>query len=604
MRLTVIYFLLFLLVVGCSSQEKAVRDTEPLKAQTVELSSKEKEQKAQEYFVEGALLEMKGNIAAAILEYQEALAIDPQPGIHYAMSKGYLKLNKLPQAIKHAQQAVEMDKDDVDFNYLLAQTYVIAGVPDSAAVVFEKIIDLDSTNYQAYYSLGNIYEAEKPLKALSVYNKMIEKTGPQWDVLLKIAELNERMGNVDETVATLEKLVGLNPSDLKLQKLLIESYIKTDKFDKALSKIDETLQLYPNDPNLIEYRANTYIQTGKWEKGADDYRQLIDDENVPYESKLGIGRAFLGEAYEDSTLFPVAKEIFEAIDADTSDWQVDVILAEIHSGEGDDSTAVKYLKDAAENASWNVEIWMRLGGLLFDTGRYVDAAAEMEEAVELFPNEFVLNLIGGLAYSQLNMNEPALPYLEKSVELNPRDITSLSALGFTLNQLGREDEALKYLERGQNLDPDNMQILSLLGLIYDHKEMYDKVNDVYEKALILEPENAMVLNNYAYSLSEQGVELERALEMVETALEQEPENSSYLDTMGWIHYKLGNYEEARGYIYKALEQDENNAEVLDHLADVYFKMGNKERARELWTQAYENDPDNDKIKQKIEEGIL
>ncbi len=83
------------------------------------------------------------------------------------------------------------------------------------------------------------------------------------------------------------------------------------------------------------------------------------------------------------------------------------------------------------------------------------------------------------------------------------------------------------------------------------------------------------------------------------ALDREPDNASYLDTIGWIYYQLGEYEEAREFILQALEQDSTNAEVLDHMGDIYSKLGEVQKAREYYRRALESNPDDQAIRNKL-----
>ena len=129
-------------------------------------------------------------------------------------------------------------------------------------------------------------------------------------------------------------------------------------------------------------------------------------------------------------------------------------------------------------------------------------------------------------------------------------------------------------------------------------------DSLYTHAVELDSTNALILNNYAYSLSERGIKLEEALRMSETAVKAEPKNASYLDTIGWIYYMMGNYKKAKGYIEESLKHDSQSATVIDHLGDVLYKMGDKTKALEKWQKAVELEPDNKKFKEKIDKGIL
>ncbi|MBZ0179990.1 MAG: tetratricopeptide repeat protein [Melioribacteraceae bacterium] len=555
--------------------------------------------KAEQHVINGALAEMNNNYAEAILEYQDALKLDPQPGIHYSLAKNYYKIGKLAAALNHSQSSVEMDPDNTEYLGLLATIYSHAGEIDSAAAAFEKIISIDSTDVTAYYNLASIYESDKPLKALEIYNHILDFTGPDWAVLVKIADLNERLGDIPATIKTLEDLLGLNPSSLELHKLLIESLIKNKQFDKAIEKTDEVIVLFPEDLNLIEFRANALVQKGDWKAGAAEYKKLVSDKSLSFNSKVRIAGAFIKHALDDSTLIPIAHDVIAVVDKDSSDWQIKAMIAELYGMEGKDSLAVDQLKAAINLAEWNSDIWVKLGVILFESGRFEDAAQEMSAAVKKFPNDYFVNFILGFSKSQLNLHEDAQPYLQKAVILNPNDPNVLSVYAFTLNQLKREDEALSYIKKALRFDPDNSQLLGMAGMIYDNKEMWAECDSSYERALRLDPESALILNNYAYSLSERGIQLERALNMVQKSIEQDPENSSYLDTIGWVYYKLGEYNKAESYILKAIEIDGNNATLLDHLGDIYLKQNKLNKAIEMWKKAQELDPENENINSKI-----
>ncbi len=584
------------LMLGCSATPTQTEVT----TQNVPDKNYQNERLAQDHFIKGALHDLKGEFHAAILEYQDALALDEQAGIHHSLSKDYLILQKLAPALKHAKRAVELASDDVEYNFLLGSIYRIAQQPDSASLYFGRVIKLDSLYFQAYYSIAQLNEANKPLKSLEVYNKLLRLTGPDWNVLVKIAELNERMGNVERTINTVEELLKLNPSNLKLQKLLIDSYIKTNKNDEALLLIDDALIMFPDDLTLIEYRGNAKANKNQWGEAAIEYEKLIHSEKLPFEVKKNIAGGFVTEAVKDSTIIPIAKKLLLEIEKDSTDWQVNAFLGELSIEEGNDSAAIVYFQNASQLAPWNPQLWNRVGILLFESQRYEEAVTEMKKAIAKFPDDFVDNLILGLSLSQQKDIDGAARALEHAVRLNPNDITALHAYGFTLNQQKRNDAAIVYLDKALYLDPDNIQVIGTLGMIYDSIEDFAVSDSLYERALLIDSSNVLISNNYAYSLSERGIHLNRALALSEYAVEQEPNNASYLDTIGWVHFKLGNYDKAIEFILMAVEEDDTNAILMDHLADIYAKMDNKEKAIEYWLKALELDPTIEKVNEKLE----
>ncbi len=107
-----------------------------------------------------------------------------------------------------------------------------------------------------------------------------------------------------------------------------------------------------------------------------------------------------------------------------------------------------------------------------------------------------------------------------------------------------------------------------------------------------------MLNNYAYHLSEIGEKLNDAKEMSKKTIEKEPDNASYLDTYGWILFKLKDYKNAVIYVDKAIKLGKNET-LLEHLGDIYEAMGEVVKALKAWNEALAINPDNDAIKQKV-----
>ena len=596
------FTLLALLTIGCSSSDVSQSDSSS--TQTISDPEFAKKQ-AVEHFVNGSIAESKGDYSTAIKEFNQALAYDTSAGICFALANNYFAINKLGNALKYSKMSVRLDSTKAEYQLLLADVFIQARENDSAAVVLEKILATDSTDVNTYYKLARIYENTRPLEAIKIYDRLIGIIGLDWNVLLRVAELYEKLGYKEKAAESVEGLLQIDPSNIALQKLAIDFYVRNGYNEKALTMLDEIIATMPDDLEAREKRAQIFIIQNNWEGASKEFKYIIEKPDVPLETKVGIGATYFAKSFSDSTALPVAKEFFEAIDKDTTYWQVKLYLGAIALNEGNDSLAIENFKYVTENASWHVESWIRLGGLYFDNRRYEDAETIMREAIELFPNDFAVNLILGLSLAQQNKTLESKDYLKRAVELNPSDVNSLSAYGFTLSQLQENDEAIEYLNRALQIDPSNVNVLGQLGLIYNNLEMMAESDSLYELALQIDPQNALINNNYAYSLSERDLEIERALEMIEIAMAADSSNSSYLDTYGWIFFKLGDYNKAYYYIKKAIDVDgENNAVLLEHLGDVMFMQGKKEEALDLWKKALELDSSNETLINKVSTGAI
>lgn len=597
----IISFLFLLSIWACSSQ--VVKENSSARNSTT-LNESSKKKLAQEKFIDGSILEMKGQFGEAVEQYLAALKLDPQPGIYHTIAKNFFRLEKLPNALTFSKRACSEEPDNIEYLTLLASIYEVSHLEDSSATIYEKIIKIDSTNFSAYYNLGRINETKKPSAALILYKKVVDLIGPEWSVLVHIIDINERLGNVSETIKTVEELIQLNPSDQHLQKVLIDSYIKNKQYDEAIRKADESLVSFPDDEGLIELKGNALVQKGMVKEATTEFLKLVNRENFAFVNKVKIGTSFFAEAEKDSTKLIAAKEIFETINKDTSDWQVNAYLGEIEMRQKNDSAAVKYFSKATELAEWNNQVWIRLGGLLFDSKKYKEAIRFMEKASEKFPNDFAINLIYGLSLSSENQHLKAKNVLQNALKINPTDVNALSALGYTLNQLKEDDAALVHLQKALSLDPSNIQVLSITAMINESRKNFTVSDSLYMHALKIDSTNALILNNFAYSLAERKIRLNEALSMSKKAVAKEPKNASFLDTIGWIYFRLGEYKKAKENVEHSSKLEEPNTTILDHLGDIYFKIGDKTKAKNFWKKAFDADSTKTEIKEKIEKGVL
>jgi len=205
-----------------------------------------------------------------------------------------------------------------------------------------------------------------------------------------------------------------------------------------------------------------------------------------------------------------------------------------------------------------------------------------------------------MTLNRIGKDQEAIQQLEKALKIDGENINALVTLGFTLNKINRKIEAISPLKQALTLDPDNLNAYTTLGMIYDELKMHSASDSLYDTALIIFPENDLLLNNYAYSLADRGIRLKEALEMSKKAISMQPENGAYLDTIGWIYYKLKQFNLALQYIKQSLDTREESAVVIQHLGDVYYEMGDHDNAKINWKKAFEMDPESEKLKDRIE----
>jgi len=137
-----------------------------------------------------------------------------------------------------------------------------------------------------------------------------------------------------------------------------------------------------------------------------------------------------------------------------------------------------------------------------------------------------------------------------------------------------------------------------LAIASDAMQYWSESDSLYEGLIASDTNDVQALNNYSYSLVERNTQLKKSLGMSKKAIEMEPDNAAYLDTIGWIYFKLNNAQKALYYIRRSIELEGENAVVLEHLGDVLIAADQTDEARTIYLRALDLDKNNDVLKQK------
>ncbi len=556
---------------GCSSSKQASQplySAHPIPLQERTLRELQHD-RALQHFIEAVALDIKGSYAEAILEYQEALQAEPNAAIYYAISKDYLLLNKFNRAAESASEAVRLDPENISYHENLGIIYFNASRSDLAIHEYEEIVKIDSNYTAGWFELARLYQLTQPQKALEIFEKILNRDGNQLDILFQCAQIYTSLGRYDEAAAKYKRMLELDPSNKPLQKQLAETFAKGGRLDQAQTILETMVEEDSSDAEVIAALADVYLNQKQFKKAIDLYEKLLSQGIKNIEIKLRIGVGFFGLMEHDSTLIPKAQSFFEDLQKEVpNDWRPYWYLGAIATHQHKDSLSGSYFEQVIKLEEHHADAWWFLGSSLFEEGKYDKLLETMKQAQKIFPNDFRFYLLQGLALTRMEKQEDAVKPLEKAYELNSKDLNTLSTLALTLDGLHR----------------------------------YQNSDRLYEEGLKQEPKSALLLNNYSYSLAERGLQLQRALEMSTQAITAEPDNAAYLDTYGWIFFKLEKYEDAAVYIEKAVATGKASSTVLEHLGDVYQKLGQKEKALELWKKALEMDSKNEALKEKILHG--
>jgi tetratricopeptide (TPR) repeat protein len=563
-----------LAISGCGTSSSSTHEPSTVKPETIQYTPQQQEvrrERAMRHFIDGSVLESKEQFAEAILEYQEALQFDQTGAIYYALSKCYAALSKAPRAAEMAREAVRRDPRNIAYREHLAGIYVGTFQQELAIREYEEILKIDSAYSNAWYNIARLSQPTKPLRAIEIYERLLEDRGEDWDLLLQLAELNRTLGRFKEAAEKYKRMLHIDPSNRALLRQLAEVYEQSGNVDSATVLLERMIETDENDVDLNASLANVYLSKGEFGKAAPLLDRLVRLGRVNPEVKLRVAIIYYGMVQKDSSFGEKARTIFEELNKEKpNDWRPYWYLGGIAGDRKQDSLAAFYFEKVTLLEERNADAWAILCNNLFSRSQDVRVIDLSEKAQRIFPKDFRFFLFSGLAYSRSGKQSEAADMLERCLRLNPNELTALGSLALTYDGMSRHVES----------------------------------DSLYERALKLDPKSAILLNNYSYSLAERDLQLQRALEMATDAVTAEPQNGSYLDTIGWIYFKLQRYEEAEQYISKSLDTGRTSAVVTEHLGDVCFKLGKKVQALEYWQKALELNSQNQPLKDKISRGTL
>ncbi|MFZ0389516.1 MAG: tetratricopeptide repeat protein [Calditrichia bacterium] len=559
------YFLvlgfLFLLLNGCATSQKL---KSPQENPPAKQKQPESQQRAYSLYLDGALFDFQNQYEKALIEYYQALMFDSASAqINKSIARDLMRLQRYPAAILHLKKSLKYNPEDLETLNYLGEVYYNMKNYEQALIYYEWLFRETPYNTTVQNNLAFLYSTmKKNEKLLEFYGKLSVLYPTDVQRALKYAITALQLKKLDTARQTLNRIVEEDSTQLGALFVLGNLYEVENDTATAISIYHRVLNQDPADEDALHHLYQIYRGQEDWEEIAEIYSKYIE-----VDSNDSRGRLILGQAYFFMEEPENAKRVLLPV------------------------------LDSDDFAPAALEL---LGRISFEKENLEEAQDYFSRLTAREPENRFGWIFLSMTYNQQQNYNESLKVLEEALRHMPKDADLLSMYGSTLNQAGQNQKALEPLEMAHQLNSEDLNTIVSLAAVYDQLQMWGKSDSLYEAALRKFPENALLLNNYSYSLSDRGIEMDKARLMSEKALEIEPDNSAYLDTMGWILYQNGNYEEARRYIQEALQGRENSAEVLEHMGDVYLKLNQPESARNYWQKALEIEPENAKLKQKLQ----
>ena len=258
-----------------------------------------------------------------------------------------------------------------------------------------------------------------------------------------------------------------------------------------------------------------------------------------------------------------------------------------------------------------VEASLLTADILAAEEQYELASAALAEVDPASPWYVTTELRRADTQNAAGQEEASIATLQALGEGHPDQIEVHSALGDALRGVERYADSAEAYSRAIDLIGAPQRIHWVLhytrGIAYERSDQWDAAEADFRMALELEPDQPLVLNYLGYSMVEQKRDLDEALEMIELAVKGQQDDGYITDSLGWVLYRMGRYEEAVPHMLRAVELVPDDAVINDHLGDVLWKVGRKREADFQWRRALSLGPaeelDMDRVRRKIEVGL-
>ncbi|MBN2425554.1 MAG: tetratricopeptide repeat protein [Calditrichaceae bacterium] len=518
--------------------------------------------------------------------------------IYYQMGDLYEKMNRTDSAIVYFKKSISEKNDFLPSYERIALNYRLHQKWQEIIDLFTPLLQYEHTSTTARIMIAeSLYYLEKFDAAREMLEPALDQADVSWSIFDLVGRIDLELKNYESAEQHFKRLIEKDPTNRTAWLFLGFTYSDRHNFKQAEETYWQALKHLPTDPVLLTFYGQTLYNLDRKEEARTYLERAVE-----YNPKYRYAIEKLSLIYRESGNWEGIISLFQPLIAqDSTDVSSNLMIAEAEFYLKRYSAVEEKLAPLLnmEKVPWGV--YDLLGRIEMEKKDYDRARVYFNKILESDRKNRIAWLFIGFTYSDnAEFEMAAETFMQGLVEL-PEDASLWAFYGITMQSMGKPEDAIYPLEQALKYDPEHLNALTTLPVIYETLKQFAKSDSLYESALRIYPDNDLLLNNYSYSLSERGLQLERALQMVQKALGVKPDNAAYLDTIGWIYYKLGHYAAAEPYIKKSLEIQEDSAVVSDHLGDVYYKLNDTSSAKKYWQKALELDPDNENVKKKLKE---
>ncbi|NQW03857.1 MAG: tetratricopeptide repeat protein [Acidobacteria bacterium] len=487
-------------------------------------------------FIQGRRLESQGDMAGAIAVYQKAIALVPQAADVRAELAGlYAREGRAVESIAEAEAALAAEPDNREAHRILG--FVRSALADNAGALAEQV------------SLAR--------QAITHFEKALAGGRRDPGVELSLGRLYVRAAQHDKAVVTLQAFLNDQPGYPEGVLLLVESLDAMREYGQAIAVLEPVLRDEPDLARARMWLADLYGQIGRDDDAIIQWAELArtNPSNAAVRNRYATVLVNAGRLDE-------GRQVLLALTADEPrDISALYLLSQVENRAGN--------ADAADAAA------RRISTLDATDPRGPLALAEARSARGDFR--------GAIATLE--------PLLAAAREQPANGVYARVALELSeaLEKTGDFGRSVRVLEDARSRNDRNVDVLHALALAYVRDDKADAAERVYRALLVLRPTDDVALNGLGYLLVEHGGNVIEAIELVTRALAIEPDNPSYLDSLGWAYVRQGKPEEGRPLLARASVARPADSLVWHHLAESLFQLKQYREAMQAWDRALAGD---------------
>jgi tetratricopeptide (TPR) repeat protein len=494
-----------------------------------------------------------------IAEFQKISELDPEDADAWLMLG---RLQKVAQnsveSEKAYKKALEIDPDNEDALNGLALVYSDLGDTRAAAELLKRSTDKHPTA-RGLQALAAAYEQMREYNLSAEALKRALEMEPQNADELRAALAQDLLfaGRNDDAKRLYEDMVAKEPGDAQSWLRLSQVHMRLRDFAKAREAADRAAGIEPNNVEIRYAKVNILRAEGRTQDAIQALQEILDSTaKQSYNQSERGNRIVLLERMADMQR-----------DADQTAGAV-ATLRQIPDLD----------PDAAPRASAEIIETYRLGK------EFAKAEQESQAAERKWPNDRVLRLTRADLMAEMGKSNEAAADVRKM--LDGKDDREIYLKLADIYSKGKKfDEMAKVLDQAEKLSDSQSEkegVWFMRGAMYERMKNVAAAEAEFKKVLASSPDNAGALNYLGYMLADRDMRLPEALNYINKALEQDPNNGAYLDSLGWVYYKMGRYPEAETQLRLAVDRVPHDPTMRDHYAEVLLKQGKLREAIAQW----------------------